>query len=29
MDKDLCQIRIISTRKAVSAEANQYREANP
>jgi hypothetical protein len=29
MEEDLCQIRIISARKAVSAEANQYREANP
>jgi hypothetical protein len=29
IEEDLCQIRIISARKAVSAEVSQYREANP
>ena len=28
VDEDLCEIRIISARKATSAEANQYREGN-
>jgi len=27
-DEDLCEIRIISARKASSAEANQYREGD-
>ena len=27
--KDLCHIRIISARRATSAEERQYREANP
>ncbi|MCZ7567026.1 MAG: BrnT family toxin [Ardenticatenaceae bacterium] len=29
LEEDLCRIRIISARKATSAEARQYREANP
>jgi uncharacterized DUF497 family protein len=29
IEVDLCQIRIISARKAESAEVSQYREANP
>ena len=28
VDEDLCEIRIISARKATSAEANQYREGD-
>jgi uncharacterized DUF497 family protein len=28
VDEDLCEIRIISARKATSAETNQYREGN-
>ncbi len=29
VEEELCQIRIISARKATSAEESQYREANP
>ena len=29
VDENLCEIRIISARKATPAEANQYREENP
>jgi uncharacterized DUF497 family protein len=28
VDEDLCEIRIVSARKATSAEANQYREGD-
>jgi uncharacterized DUF497 family protein len=29
VDENLCEIRIISARKATSREARQYREGNP
>jgi uncharacterized DUF497 family protein len=29
VEEDLCQIRVISARKATSAEAREYQEVNP